>query len=201
MSQGAPGRHKSRTITVRMLLVVAAFGILLAYMLLVEARRAPPPDPEATPTPWPILGWKIEDLRSIQVTDGSRAVHLERVGDEWHIVEPGTAPGHGLSAADPRTIYWPLLELAGLEARLLVSQEVQDKALYGLDVPALTISVETLSGERERLHAGRETPDGTAFYVQREGDPRLYIVDHFKIELFQEWLSAPPYQATPAPDG
>jgi hypothetical protein len=200
VSQDAPGGHKSRTTTVRTLLVVAAFGILLAYMLLVEARRAPPPDPQATPTPWPILSWEMEDLRSIQVTDGSSAVHLERVGDEWYIVEP-TAAGRRLSAADPRTIYWPLLELAGMEARLPVSEEVQDKALYGLDTPALTIAVETVSGEREQLHAGRETPDGTAFYVQREGDPRLYIVDHFKIELFQEWLSAPPYRATPAPGG
>ena len=32
-----------------------------------------------------------------------------------------------------------------------------------------------------------------------EGDPRLYIVDHYKIEFFQEWLSAPPYRATPTP--
>jgi hypothetical protein len=200
VSEGRPGGHKSRTTMVRTLLVVAAFGILLAYMLLVEARRAPPPDPQATPTPWPILSWEMEDLGSIRVTDGSRAVHLERVGDEWYIVEP-TAAGHGLPAADPRTIYWPLLELAGLEARLPVSEEVEDKALYGLDLPALTIAVESVSGERARLHAGRETPDGTAFYVQREGDPRLYIVDHFKIELFQEWLSAPPYRATPAPGG
>ena len=73
MSQDRPGPHKSRTTTVRTLLVVAAFGILLAYMLLVEARRAPPPDPGATPTPWPILSWEMEDLGSIHVTDGSRA--------------------------------------------------------------------------------------------------------------------------------
>jgi hypothetical protein len=183
----------------RTVLVVAAFGILLAYMLLVEARRAPLPDPEATPTPWPILVWKMDDLRSIHVTDGSRVTHLERMGDEWRIVEPVDAATGSPSAADPRTIYLPLLELAGLEARLLVSQEVQDKAVYDLDVPALIIEVETLSGERERLYAGRVTPDGTAFYVQREGDPRLYIVDHYKIEFFQEWLSAPPYRATPTP--
>jgi hypothetical protein len=212
MSQGASGWRKSRTTAVRTLLVVAAFGILLAYMLLVEARRGPPPDPEATPTPWPILSWEVDDLRSIHVTDGTRVTHVERQDGEWRIVEPSsggqttsggqsTSGGQNTSGADPRTIYFPLLELAGLEARLLVSQEVQDKAAYGLDVPSLTITAETLSGDRERLYAGRVTPDGTAFYVQREGDPRLYIVDHYKIELFQEWLSTPPYRPTPAPDG
>ena len=80
-----------------------------------------------------------------------------------------------------------------------MSEEVQDKSAYGLDAPSLTLTVEVESGERVRLYAGRETADGTAFYVQREGDPRLYIVDHYKIELLQEWLAAPPFKATPTP--
>jgi len=195
VSQGEIGLRKPRARTVRTLLVVAAFGILLAYVLLVEARRAPPPDPKATPTPWPLLVWEMDDLRSVHVTDGSRVTRLDRVDADWRVVEPTD------DVADPRTIYLPLLELAGLEARLLVSKEVEDEAAYGLDAPTLTITVETRSGERERLYAGRETPDGTAFYVQREGDPRLYIVDHYKIEFFQEWLSDPPYKATPTPGG
>jgi hypothetical protein len=201
VNQSAPRRSKSRTNTVRTLLVVAAFVLLLAYMLLFEARRAPPPAPDATPTPRPLLSWKMEDLRSIHVTDGSRVTHVQRVGADWRVVEPADAAGQSPSEADPHTLYWPLLELAGLEARLLVSEKVVDKAAYGLDTPSLTIKVEAEPGERERLYAGRETPDGTAFYVQLEGDPRLYIVDHFKIELFQEWLSAPPFKATPAPEG
>jgi hypothetical protein len=198
-----------RATMVRTALVLAAFCSLLAYMLLVEARRAPSPDPDATPTPWPILGWEMDELDSVYVTDGQRTTHLERLDGTWRVLEPADAAGRSasealaseapVSAADPRTIYWPLLELAGLEARLLVSQELTDRAAYGLDVPALTIVVETRSGERERLYAGSETPDGTAFYVQREGDPHLYIVDHYKIDLFQEWLSAPPFKATPAP--
>jgi hypothetical protein len=180
---------------VRTLLVVAAFGILLAYMLFVEAWRAPPLDPNATPTPRPLLGWEMDALQSIHVSDGSRSAAIERVGEGWRVTEPTEG------IADPRTVHWPLLELAGLEARLLVDKETPDKAAYGLDVPTLTIAVETRSGERERLYAGRETPDGTAFYLQREGDPRLYIVDHYKIELFQEWLSAPPFKATPEAGG
>jgi hypothetical protein len=195
VSRDESGLRTTRATRLRTLLVVAAFGILLAYVLLVEARRAPPTDPEATPTPWPILGWEMDDLRSVHVSDGSRVTRLDRVGTSWRVVEPRE------DVADPRAIHLPLLELAGLEARLLVSAEIQDSATYGLDVPALTITVETRSGERERLYAGRVTPDGTAFYVQREGDPGLYIVDQYKIELLQEWLSAPPYRATPTPSG
>ena len=199
MSEIETGRSRSRTTTLRTLLVVAAFGLLLAYMLLVEARRAPPVAPEATPTPWPLLGWTMDDLQSVHVTDGARVTHLERTGTDWRIVEPKASGGQTM--ADAHTIYWPLLELAELEARLLDGENVEDAATYGLDDPSLTISVETRSGERVRLYAGRVTPDGTAFYVQREGDPRLYIVDHYRIELLQEWLAAPPFQATPTPGG
>jgi hypothetical protein len=49
------------------------------------------------------------------------------------------------------------------------------------------------------LLIGRQTPDGTAFYLQRAGDPRLYIVDHYKIQALYDWLADPPYAPTPAP--
>ena len=188
-----------------LLLIVVVVCALACSDLYAQARgvggAAPPPDPEATPTPQPILTWEMDELRSIHISDGARTTRLERVDKEWRVVEPGDAAGSSSSAADPHTLYWPLLELAALEARLLVSEEVTDKVAYGLETPALTITIEVESGERERLYAGRETADGTAFYVQREGDPRLYIVDHYKVELLQEWLSSPPFKATPAPDG
>lgn len=179
----------------RTLLVVAAFAALLAYVLLAEMKREPPADPDATPTPVPILGWQIDDLQAVQFTDGERTVRLEREGEGWRILRPPDTEG---VPANPRTVYFPFHELAGLDAREPLEAEGSDLATYGLDVPALTVTVETRSGA-ERVYVGRETADGTAFYVQREGDPGLYVVDHYKFEYLFEWLSAPPYQATPTP--
>jgi hypothetical protein len=190
-------RPRVRTTRLRTLLVLAAFAVLLAYVLLVEARRGPSTDLEATPTPWPVLSWEIDDLQTIHVTDGQRTMRLEREGEGWRIYRPAQP---GSDPADPRTVYFPLHELATLEARLMVTAEMSDPATYGLDTPALTVTVETRSGEQERLHVGRQTPDTTAFYVQREGDPRLYVVDHYRFESFFEWLSDPPYRATPTPE-
>ena len=146
----------------------------------------------------------MDELRSVHVTDGSKTTRLDFVEGEWRVIESTEAAGRSVPAgqspaADPRTIYLPLLELSALEARLLVYNQVTDKAAYGLDAPALTIAVETRSGQKARLYAGRETPDGTAFYLQREGDPRLYIVDHYKVDALLEWLTQPPYAPTPTP--
>jgi hypothetical protein len=96
-------------------------------------------------------------------------------------------------------------ELARLEARRVVMEvergATSDLATYGLDSEALTLTVETRTGDERRIYVGRETPDGTAFYVQREGDPRLYIVSHYMLEPFFGWLSDPPYRPTPTPVG
>ena len=180
----------------RTLLVVAAFAALLAYVLLVETKREPPADPDTTPTPLPVLGWEIDDLNAVQFTDGERTVRLEREGKGWRILRP---PAADSAPANPHTVYFAFHELAGLEARAPVKDRDPDPATYGLDVPALTVTVETQSGT-EQVYVGRQTADGTALYVQREGDPRLYVVDHYKFEYLFDWLSAPPSQATPAPD-
>jgi hypothetical protein len=174
---------------------VAAFAALLAYVLLVEMKREPPADPDAKPTPVPILGWEIDDVQTVQFTDGERTTRLEREGEGWRVLRPPDAEG---APANPHTVYFAIHELAGLDARELLEVEGSDLTPYGLDIPALTVTVETRS-DTEQVYVGRETADGTAFYVRREGDPRLYVVDHYKFESFFEWLTAPPYQATPAP--
>jgi hypothetical protein len=169
---------------------------LLAYVLLVETKRDPPADPDAMPTPLPVLGWEIDDLTAVQFTDGERMVRLEREGEGWRILHP---PNADSAPANPHTVYFAFHELAGLDARALVKDRDPDPSTYGLDIPALTVTVETRSGT-EQVYVGRGTADGTALYVQREGDPRLYVVDHYNFEYLFEWLSAPPYQNTPAPD-
>jgi hypothetical protein len=188
----------------RTLLVVGTFGVLLAYMLLVEARRTLPADPEATPTPWPILSWEIDDLQAVQFTDGGsadeRTVRIEREGKGWRIVRPQTQSVADGAVADPHTVYFAFHELAGLSARAPVESADPDPATYGLDAPALTVTVETQAGAQQ-IYVGRQTADGTAFYVRHEGDPRVYVVDHYKLESLFEWLSTPPFQGTPTPGG
>jgi hypothetical protein len=177
------------------LIAVGVLVALLAYVLLVETKKEPPPRAGVTPspTPVPLLQLAPDDLQAVQVTDGERTLRMVHEGAEWRIVEPGDGP------VDVYAVYLTLDDLAHLDARIVVSDEVTDPARYGLDPVALTLVVERTDGTEERFYVGRETPDGTTFYVQRAADPRLYIVDHYKIEPFFEWLLLPPYQPTPTP--
>jgi hypothetical protein len=178
------------------LIALGIFALLLAYVLLVEGKREPPPEPRpgVTPSPTPalVLDVALDDVQALQIVAADRTLRLVHEGAEWSIAGPPDVP------ADSAALSWPVGEVIHLEARLIVSDQISDLATYGLDVPALTLTIETREGA-EQIRAGRVTPDGTAFYVQRQGDPRLYIVDHYVIDNLFQWLDNPPYLPTPTP--
>lgn len=186
------------------LILLGIFALLLAYVLLVERKREPPPVPGAAPSPTPsaLVDIARDEIRALHVTWANAEVRIapaprseaERAEqhDGWWITLPRNAP------ADTYSISWPIDELVGLSAKRTILDTVDDPVQYGLGPEALTLAIET--AERTvRLSVGRETPDGTAFYVQREGDPRLYIVEHYKLQPLFEWVAQPPYQPTPTP--
>jgi hypothetical protein len=162
--------------------------------VLVEAKREAPAE-DAAPPSVPILEIDAADLQAIDVSNGEQVLRMENGEDGWRITAPHDA------AADERALALPLADLTQLEARMVVSDEVTDPATYGLGQEALILSIETRSGGKERIVVGRKTPDKTAFYVQHEGDPRLYIVYAYELQPIVDWLSDPPYQPTPSADG
>ena len=179
------------------LIVAGLFCALLAYVLLVEDKKEPPPDlrPGVTPspTPAPILDITLADVYALEVRGSANQVtRLTYANGTWRVALPQEAPANDAALA------WPVSELIRLEARQIVSDQVDDPAAYSLDVPVLTLVIEAGAGT-ETIHVGRETPDGSAFYIQRQGDPRLYIIDHYKVDALLEWLAQPPYQPTPTP--
>jgi hypothetical protein len=180
------------------LILLGVFVALLAYVLAVEVKKDAPPEQEGTaePTPVPLLDVSTGDVRAVRIESdrpGVTALRLAYQEGEWQITEPGASP------ADTYTVSWAVGELARLEARLIVDEAPSDLGVYDLSPPRLTLTIEIQGGLDEQLSVGRETPDGTAFYVQRLGDPRVYIVGHYKLEPFFEWLVAPPLPPTPTP--
>ena len=184
------------------LIVLGVFAALLLYVILFEARREPPAEPGARPSPTPasVLDVAVDDVRALHIAAGDRTLSLVRQDGKWAILPPGTASGASSEATLAGTsIYWSIDEILRLQARRIIAEEATDLAQYGLDAPALTVTIEIAGGASEQLLVGRETPDGTAYYLQRAGDPRLYIVDHYKIQTLYGWLAEPPYAPTSAP--
>jgi hypothetical protein len=182
------------------LIVGGVFTALLLYVVLFEARREPPAEPGAQPSPTPasVLDINTDDVQALHIAAGDRSLSLVRQEGGWAIAPPGTGASSEAVPAES-SIYWSIDEILQLQARRIVAEDATELAQYGLDAPAMTVTIEMTRGASEKLLVGRETPDGTAYYLQHAGDPRLYIVDHYKIQTLYDWLADPPYAPTPTP--
>ena len=88
-------------------IVLALFAVLLAYVLLVEVKRDPPPPEDAAPTPVPVLDMALDEVRALRVSDGARTLRVENRGLEWVITEPDEGP------ADAYEVFMPINDLTG----------------------------------------------------------------------------------------
>jgi hypothetical protein len=195
------------------LIVVAIFVALAAYVLLVEVKREPPTEQEPTPTPLPLLSLNIDGVQSLRITgsastEGVRVLHVARAEAEWRLSTPDKGPATGEPClaspdgctADPYVVHIATDDLCHLAAQRVLLEQVTELAQYGLDPISLEIEITTTSGEHQKIHIGRQTPDGMSYYMQRAGDPRLYLVAQYTLQPFFEWLKEPPYQPPPTPE-
>ena len=178
-------------------IVLGILALLAAYVLLIETKRQPTPsdpdDPEAAPTPVPLLELEVSNIQSLHIDGGERTLHVERKGKTWWVTMPENRE------ADFYSVHLALEDLARLEATRVLLEQVSDLAEYGLAPAHLTLSIQSLSGQ-EKIAVGRQTPDGMHYYVQRHGDARLYLVRQYVLQPFFNWLHQPPYPLVPTPE-
>jgi hypothetical protein len=195
------------------LIVVAVFAALAAYVVLVDMKREPPTEQEPTPTPVPLLGLSIDDVQSLRITsdtpgqDGLNVLQILHRELEWRFSAPNASSVPKETCldspdgciADPYIVHIAVDDLCHLSAQRILLEETNDLAQFGLDPVFLTLNITTLAGGQTEIRIGKQTPDGTSYYVQRAGNPRLYLVAQYTLQPFFDWLEEPPYQPAPLP--
>lgn len=83
--------------------------------------------------------------------------------------------------------------LQGPQLYRTISENIDDKAKYGLDDPQTEISIFLDSGDKRTLFIGNETPDLTNNYAYLEGDERLVMVDATWKAVLTRLVEDPPY--------
>jgi hypothetical protein len=147
---------------VLLLLLVLAAGALL---LVVH----PPPrrsGPESVRGPR-VLRVRPASVRAVEVRAGKRRLVAARTSQGWQLDGKPAAPG-AAEALDA------LVATLG-QLRAVDAFRPRDRGPLGLDPPAGTITVRT--GHRElTLRLGAPTASGGAFYAERAGHPRVFLV-------------------------
>ena len=153
----------------RNLIILAAVVIaVLAYILLVERHR-PTSDESTAAAEKVLLGFERDDVMGIVIERAEGLVRLKKVGEEWRLREPFDFP------ADASVVSSTLGSLTNLTAdRRLAADEV-DPAGYGLEEPAVKVTLRMADGGERVIAVGDELPLGSKRALRVDGSDGVTI--------------------------
>ncbi|MEM7112283.1 MAG: DUF4340 domain-containing protein [Chloroflexota bacterium] len=142
----------------------------------------------------PLLDGAIaNDVRQLDITraeDGVVATFSHDGLGDWQQVAP-TA-----QAVLTTTLTTQVTGFINLTSNRVFSSTENPLSAYGLDAPAYTIGLNTLAGDGTSkaytLSVGNETPTNNGYYVQKPGDPRVYVVAKGSVDNMINLIDNPP---------
>lgn len=168
---------------------VALLAVLVAAVAYAWFSRPSPPAPAAHL--FPCQETNMVGLL-VKAQDG-RVIEIGRsaIGQQWRVIQPVQA------AADQMSAQQLAEDLYSIAPQGTVTNPGPPSD-YGFDNPREVATCRLASGGSYTLTIGKTTFDGGAYYGQKSGDPRVYVVSSVPIDDFDRNLKDPPV-STPAP--
>ncbi|MGV3523932.1 MAG: DUF4340 domain-containing protein [Candidatus Sericytochromatia bacterium] len=138
-----------------------------------------------------------EQIKTLTITQKLPAgsLRLKQADGKWLFADGKAADNSRITPLLEQLKPWQAADV--LEDKLDPSQA----GAFGLATPDLTLKLETTSGA-EVFKVGNKTPTNSGYYVQHEGDPRLFLSYVNVPENLQRLLSQPPVPSpVPAASG
>ncbi len=176
------------------LFIIAVAVVVGVY--LTEGRRDTAQDADKTSSgaqSVQVLDLKVADVTRLRVTDkDGKTVEAAREGSDWKLVAPSQAPG------DTARLDGVVRQVVETRATRKLETKDANLADFGLDKPTATISLTTGAGEKT-IKVGDQTPDKSAYYIQRADDGSVYTISTFAVSGAMGLAANPPLQPTPLP--
>lgn len=155
--------------------LVALLALSGAYLLVRYLPRSAPEERSAPVSAEPaivLLEAEQDSIRRIRLEKtGAEPVTLVRGEDGWTIQYP-----HPLELLDG--IVDGLVSTASrIPAERLIADAPEDLAQFGLESPAATATVVTADGTSRTVQIGNRAPSGYSYYMKRQGENTVYLVD------------------------
>lgn len=191
---------KGRRPWITTLVLLGILAALATYIFLVEVKREPPLEEGALPTPAPLWEFEGGDVMGITVTKGERTTAVVRDGSAWRMTRPeeGEADSGRLDSLVHRVAGIKFTRaMAGVGDGSAGS--TGGLAAFGLQEPEVRVTLVLSGGTTINVGIGTENPRHTARYVQKEGDPLVYLVPIGDVDGLIGLVDEPPYPPTSAP--
>jgi hypothetical protein len=134
--------------------------------------------------------YKVEeaDLELISIrTETGQQTFSRREGLGWYFAGAQQPP------VDMARWGGVTLVLSGPRARRVLTEELSDLSIYGLETPSTVLEL-TLRGDRIlKMNLGNLTPDGSGYYANQDGDNNLYVIESVWGKVLRRLAFEPPY--------
>jgi len=121
------------------------------------------------------------DIVKIETQD----VTLQRQGEMWELIFlNGEDPPRRLEL-DQDMVRILAVALATVWAERVADESPQDISVFGLDVPASQTAVTDSHGNTVVYLVGDMTPSRTSYFVMEQGNPAVFVVDAFSVNLLR----------------
>ncbi len=178
----------------RLLIITAAAVLLLALALFLITREPPEsPEPAAEADTEKILEVDEEvQPENLLITlidldlNNLETIEVNRVGEGRYTLIPfgnGTfkvanLPGVSIMTNAAQSIRFSLMLFTSND----IVSEGENAADFGFDYPQAYCTI-TAGEEQVVLILGDQSPDGSASYIMREGEPKVYLVQSYLTEM------------------
>lgn len=185
---------KQRKPWIATLVLIGILALLAAYIFLVEAKREPPLEEAAVPTPAPLWEFGSDDLVKITATRRGETSSIERSDEGWRM----TAPKEKEGETDSARVDSMVSQVANIKFTRAMA-DVSDPADFGLQEPDMQVTLVFSDGTVINLDIGDKNPRHTDYYMQKEGDPLVYLVPINVVDGLLRLAWQPSYYLPPAP--
>ena len=170
---------KSLATTLGVLLVAAAIGGVALWVTRDTEKKAAQKEKSAKL----FDGLDKSKVRQVRLTNGGKLVALLTRADAstpWKIAQPVTAE------ADGSTVDAVVGGVADFKQKSDLGEA--DPAQYGLDKPAMVVSVKTEDGKESAIEIGETNPFDSSIYVRKPGEKTVRIADGWAKSPFEKQL-------------
>lgn len=127
-----------------------------------------------------ILDVDADAIVELRLTYPGRSIAARRAGAGWEFIEP---PG---LEADPAAWDTAAANIGRIDRDDTVAADAADLAVYGLDPPAVRVSVHLEGGTVEEIHFGNANPRGAFRYAKLSSNPEVFLAASSWASLFEK---------------
>ena len=179
----------TRTTLILLAVLVLVAGVVYLIEFYKPSNATPTPAPPGPTTLLEISSPAISGITVRDVLSGTQVSATRDASGMWWLAEPAGQPG------DPATLNAMVMRLASIYVQRVLTP-TGNLAEFGLATPTLSVEIAVTSGPLS-FAVGDATPSKGAYYVQKPGDQRVYLVDAGLVSELRQFASKPPVAAPP----